>query len=356
MIDAGTLRIIDANLNRAAEALRVMEDFARFVLNDPSMTEAAKGARHELRHLKFTASPDELLLRRDTPADVGTEIKTSAELVRRSSMEVILAAGKRLGEALRVIEEFGKTIDPEVASRVERIRYLAYDLEKRLSQAARARSRFGMLRLYVLLTESFCHGPWFATAQAALEGGADCLQLREGSLSDRELLQRARQLAALCRDRNALLIVNNRPDIAQLSGAHGVHVGQDDMAVSEARRILSPDSLVGVSSHSFEQAQSALASAPDYVAVGPMFASATKPQDHIAGPVTLSRVAAQTSLPLVAIGGISEKNVNEVLSAAQCCVAVCGAVIAQSDVAEAVRRLRHMIDSAFANLSPIADR
>jgi len=209
-----------------------------------------------------------------------------------------------------------------------------------------ARARFGNARLCVLITEALCRKGWLETAEAALAGGADVLQLREKELPDRELLRRARRLASLCYSRNALLIVNDRPDLAVLSHADGVHLGQDDLAVGEARRIVSSAMLVGVSTHTGDQVRAAVRAAPDYIAVGPMFASGTKVQDHIAGPSTLAVARRATSLPLAAIGGIGSDNARAVLAAAVCCVCVCGAVISQPDPQAAAAALRFVIDEA----------
>ena len=128
------LRMLDANLNRAREALRVMEDAARFALDEAGLVEEFKKLRHELR-----AAIDDLQLpagviefNRDIAGDVGTTISTAAEMQRTDLLDVVLAAGKRLGESLRVIEETCKTIDPNVARQVESLRYRAYVLEQKL--------------------------------------------------------------------------------------------------------------------------------------------------------------------------------------------------------------------------------
>ena len=198
-------------------------------------------------------------------------------------------------------------------------------------------ARFGTVKLYVLLTEALCRGDWHETAEAALAGGACAIQLREKQLTDVELLDRARRIRKLCERHEALLIINDRPDIALAAGAHGVHLGLDDLPVSEARRILGDECIIGVSTHTVEQAKAALADMPDYVAVGPMFASHTKPQDHIAGPETLVAVRRLTSLPLVAIGGITPENAAQCVSADA--LAVCRAVISVDDVPAATREL-----------------
>ena len=354
------MRIIDANVNRAREALRVMEEYARFVLGDASLTLAIKEMRHAfaatvkiLEGTMFkiegedaaTHARGSLIGARDIMGDVGRSTATSTEYERGDPSDVAFAAAKRLGEALRAIEEYGKTIDSNFARAVEQSRYRGYELERRLELTGRARERFGRVRLYVLLTESVCRGDWFATAEAALRGGADALQLREKQLSDREVLERAQRLVELCRKYEAMMIVNHRVDIAAMSGADGVHLGQEDLSVSLARRMLPPTCVVGLSTHTVEQVVSAQEQTPDYIAVGPMFASVTKRRDHVAGPETLAAARRRTSLPLAAIGGIDPVNVREVLAAAPCCLCVCRAIIAQSDVTQACTRLLTAMDA-----------
>lgn len=343
------LRILDANLNRAREALRVMEEFARFVLDDASLTEAVKKMRHALA----AAVPPDLaaaaLRHRDIVSDVGREISTPAEFRRRDELSVAVAAGKRLSEALRAIEEYAKPIDASTAQAIERIRYEGYELERRIAIIAGARERLAGLGLYVIITESLCKGDWFATARAALEGGADMIQLREKGLSDRELLDRATRLTTLCHDHGALFIMNDRVDIAAACGADGAHLGQDDLPVTAARKILPDRAIVGVSTHTIAQAREAIDAAPDYVAVGPMFATSTKPQEHVAGPSTLVEARRLTGIPFVAIGGIGMENVDSVVGAAACIVCVCTAVIARDDPKHAARQLRDAIERARSN-------
>jgi thiamine-phosphate pyrophosphorylase len=299
--------------------MRVMEEYARFVLDDQLLAFGCKEARHDLAEcvrgfeetLRRTTSQSAsgglglLIASRDIVGDVGQEVSTAAEMERKHTHEVAIAAGKRLSEALRSIEEYGKVLDSGFAARIEQLRYRGYELERRLALTVQARERFREVKLYVLLTESLCQRGWFETAQAALDGGADCIQLREKSLSDRELLDRARRLADLCRERGQMFIVNDRPDIAAASTASGVHVGQDDLPVVAVRRILPPGGVVGVSTHTPEQVEIAASQAPDCLAVGPMFPTQTKPQAHIATPELLKAARSLTSLPLVAIGGIT---------------------------------------------------
>jgi thiamine-phosphate pyrophosphorylase len=339
-MDLACLRIIDANLNRAREALRVMEEHARFVLDDAGLTAAIKGLRHDLAAAvpAFLAGP--LAAARETGGDVGRSIGTPSEYERASPAAVAVAAGKRLTEALRAIEEYGKIIDPKLAADIERLRYRAYEVEQRIALLPLARSRFGQVRLYVIVTEALCHRPWLDAAAAAIAGGADCIQLREKSIADGELLDRARRLVDLCHSHGTICLINDRPDIAALAGADGVHVGQGDLGVHDARRTAGPDAIVGISTHNLEQVAAAVAACPDYVAVGPMFATATKPQDHVAGPATLRAARELTALPLVAIGGIDADRGPEVLSAAPCCLCVCSAIIGDPDPERAAGAIR----------------
>src|SRR5690606_5554926 len=135
----------------------------------------------------------------------------------------------RFGEAVRVIEELLKVADPAAAERIEQVRYAFYDIEHQLAFTLRAAGAFVAVRVYVLVTEAVCRRDWLATAELALTGGADMLQLREPGLPSGELLARAMKLNSLCKEAGVPLIINDRPDIALLSGAAGVHVGQTDL-------------------------------------------------------------------------------------------------------------------------------
>lgn len=338
-MDAAVLRILDANLNRAREALRVIEDYARFACDDADAAERVKHARHGLRRIVEAIGPDELLAARDILNDVGRDVKTAGEMRRGSADDVVRAAFARLSEATRVLGEYGKLATPEAAEVAEKLRYRAYELEQCVVLRAALRARFRQVRLYVILTEALCKHGWYETAEAALRGGARCLQLREKNLPDGELLERAQRLRQLTTEHGALLAINDRPDIARLCAADVIHVGQEDLSVAEARRIAGANLLVGKSTHTPEQFDAALAEDPDYLAVGPMFATTTKPQKHIAGPETLRQVSKRTELPLVAVGGITAANAAEVVQAGAGCICVCSAVIGANDPAQATANL-----------------
>jgi thiamine-phosphate pyrophosphorylase len=344
-MNGDVLRILDANANRAREGLRVIEDYARFVLDDAGLCGELKAIRHEFGDALTPLLADAILWR-DTPGDVGTSTKTQAELARDDASHVVTAAGKRLGEALRTIEEYLKTADPSAAGKIERIRYRFYDIEQRISRTLRPTQRFANVRLYVLITETACRIPWEQAAKQAIEGGADCLQLREKGLDGKELLARAKQFVSICRAAGVISIINDRPDIAILSGADGVHVGQEDLPAIEARRLLGAGKIVGVSTHNLSQAKQAVLDGADYIGVGPFFKSETKPRNFIAGPAFARDAAAQIHIPSVAIAGITEDNLDEVLTTGIQAVAVTAAVVGCTDVRAAAQRMKQKLLSS----------
>lgn len=327
-----TARIIDAGINRAREGLRVLEDLARFALDDPDLIARAKNLRHDLARAvsALPVQTRDLLAARDTPGDVGTSISTKSERVRTDEDAVAAAAAARATEALRSLEEASKMLGTDGRA-FERIRYQTYELERlvRLRFARRAKQ----WRLCVLLTADMCVRPWQEVARAALDAGADCLQLREKDLDDGALLARAEELVRLV-DGRAAVIVNDRPDIALLSGATGVHLGQTDLPVPAVRSLTRERLCIGVSCTNLAQAKQAVADGADYLGLGPMFATRTKDKPRIAGPAFLRTCVDDdtiSGLPHLAIGGIGPENMEQLAQAGCRGVAVCASVCGAGD-------------------------
>jgi thiamine-phosphate pyrophosphorylase len=345
------LRILDANANRAREALRVVEDYARFVLNDDCICGSIKQLRHDFTDATRGFVAD-AILHRDTLGDVGTITKTQTELHRDDLAHVVTAAGKRLGEALRTIEEYLKTVDPANASKVESLRYRFYAMEQQIAQTLRpAACGFASVKLYVLITQALCSKPWLEAAQLAIEGGADCLQLREKELESGELLKRARQLVALCREHKVLSIINDRPDIAILADADGVHVGQGDLPCTEARKLLGRNKIIGVSTHHLDQAKQAVRDGADYIGVGPVYPSTTKPRDFLPGLDYAREVAgAKLPIPAIAIAGITLPNVDDVIATGVNGIAVTAAVVGAPDIRAVAKEFKKKFQVQFKSL------
>jgi thiamine-phosphate pyrophosphorylase len=326
-----TARILDAAANRAREGLRVAEDYCRFALDDAFLGGELKRLRHDLAAALETLPGGRLLAARETLRDVGTTLATESEGARHSLREVALVNLKRLQEALRTLEEFGKLHGPDFGRAIEGMRYRSYTLERAILQGTDARQRLAGARVCVLLTRSRCAAALDWTIQEAAAGGATIFQLREKHRGDRELLELARDVRRWTRRAGALFIVNDRPDIARLVEADGVHLGQDDLPVKEALRVLGPEALVGVSTHTVEQLRQAVLDGASYVGVGPTFASGTKDFAELAGLDFVRQAAAETSLPAFVIGGVNLKTVGAAVAAGARRVAVSQAVCEADD-------------------------
>ena len=332
-------RVLDAAANRAREGLRAVEDYCRFVLDDAFLTGRLKELRHGLAEALADLASGLLLEARETQRDVGTALSTPAERHRASLLEVAHANLKRLQEALRTLEEFGKVLSPRLGQAVEGLRYRAYTLERAILLGSAARQRLEGARLYVLLSGESCAAALDWTIAEAAAGGAHVIQLREKGLSDRELLERAREVRRWTRQAGALFILNDRPDLARLCEADGVHLGQDDLPVKEARRVLGPDALVGVSTHNLEQVRQAVLDGASYIGVGPTFPSGTKDFAALAGPDFIRAAVAETTLPAFAIGGINLETIGEAVAAGARRVAVSQAVARADDPRRAAAQL-----------------
>jgi thiamine-phosphate pyrophosphorylase len=174
-------------------------------------------------------------------------------------------------------------------------------------------------------------------ALCALRGGATAIQLRDKNASTRELYETAVTLKRLCDDCGALLIVNDRIDVALAAGADGVHLGQSDLPVPEARRLAPPGFLVGATAHSVEEALQAEQDGADYLGIGAAFPTASKTVTTLLGPEGIRHVTSRISLPAIAIGGITPDRVRCVLDAGVCGVAVIAAVVASAEPEKATR-------------------
>lgn len=342
--DVDAARVLDANLNRSREALRVLEDHCRFVLADRFLTEQVKDARHALAQIARRVPPALLLAGRETVRDVGTDVTSSGEYDRGSPAQVAVVNLKRLQESLRSLEEYGKLFGPELGRDFEALRYRTYTLEKAVASGSTAREKLAAARLYVLLTGSQSATSPDRVIERAAAGGATVFQLREKGLSDRELLERARNIRRWTRKAGVLFVVNDRPDVAKLAEADGVHLGQDDLPVMETRRIVGPDVLIGVSTHSLDQVRRAILDGADYIGVGPTFPSKTKRFEEFPGLEFVRAVAAETALPAFALGGIDPENVGRVVAAGGRRVAVGAAVAAAADPEAVARVLRSALN------------
>ena len=338
------LRILDAALNRAREGLRVVEDYVRFVLDDRHLTEQCKVLRHDLAAALGPIAAAGCLASRETRADVGTLITTPSEQHRSDAAGVLTANLLRLQESLRTLEEFGKLLDIDSAAAFEQLRYRAYTLHRAVETTRLAIERLAAARLCVLIDGRSTAEELERLARGLIAAGVQMLQLRDKRLDDRRLLERARLLARLTAGAGALLIVNDRPDVARLARTDGVHLGQQDQSVKDARTIVGPEALIGVSTHSIDEARQAVMDGANYIGAGPTFPSGTKHFQEFPGVELLRSVAAEIRLPAFAIGGIDCGNVAEVCRTGFRRIAVGGAIAEADDPPLAAREILAIID------------
>lgn len=176
--------------------------------------------------------------------------------------------------------------------------------------------------------------------EAALKGGATCVQLREKELDGAAFLEEAKVLAALCRRYGVPLIINDNVEVALASGADGVHVGQDDLTVEQVRCLAGDRLIVGVSAHSVEQALAAQAGGADYLGVGAVFTTATKSDAHVLPRETLAAICRAVDIPVVAIGGIGEDNLLQLAGTGVDGAALVSAIFSAPDIEGQCRKLR----------------
>jgi thiamine-phosphate pyrophosphorylase len=339
-------RILDASANRAREGLRVVEDFVRFALDDPLLTRRIKEVRHRLAEALKGLDPEILLGSRDTRGDVGTHIMTVSEQTRENPRAVLMANFKRTGEALRSLEEYGKLVDVWISGRFEVLRYDVYTLEKLTLTALAARKGLDGVNLMVLVGGLPTFGDLTWIVGEALAGGAGAIQLREKGLPDREVLKRAREVRIMTAQSKALFIMNDRPDLARLAGADAVHLGQEDLTPRDARRVVGSAMMIGLSTHDRSQLEKAVLEGAGYLGVGPVFTSATKEFDDLAGLGYVAQAAESSNLPWFAIGGITEANLEQVLDAGARRVAVSSAVVRAESPRKAAATLKARLDAA----------
>lgn len=208
------------------------------------------------------------------------------------------------------------------------------------------RARLADARLYFVTDADAGEG----VVREALAGGVDVLQLREKDASDEQILAAAEVFRRACDEHNRLFVLNDRPDLVTAARADGVHVGQDDPPVSDVREQVGPDVLIGLSTHSAEQLAAGLQSPADYVCVGPVYATPTKPDYPAVGLELVRRAAESADRPWFAIGGIDGANVREVAAAGARGVVVVRAIRDAPDPRAAAAGLRQALEEAPGNV------
>jgi thiamine-phosphate pyrophosphorylase len=328
------LRILDANLDRAREGLRIVEEWCRFGLDNVSLARECKDLRQQLATLH---TPD-LRAARNTVGDVGTQLTHIQEEQRANIDRLLIANLCRIQEALRVLEEYAKLYNPTMSASCKQMRYRVYSLESAIDEA-KIPANMTILRQAKVYLVTMPVPDLLGTVEKALHGGLKLVQYRSKEADDVDRLQEAKALCALCHRYGALFILNDRVDIAVAVAADGVHLGQNDLPIAVARQILGRDKIVGRSTTNPTEMAKALAEGADYLGVGPVYETPTKLGKAAAG-LQYVRYAVQNSVvPWFAIGGIDHTNVGEVVAAGTPGVAVVRSIMQASDPGAIVQEM-----------------
>lgn len=345
-------RVLDANVNRASEGLRVLEDLARFYYNDRLFSKRLKELRHDVRKNVSKLIPN-LIKSRDSVNDVG--LKTSLELdidMKNSLTELAQANFKRIQEALRTIEESLKVLkENELSKLYEGYRFEVYGLEKEYfkvmidKNGLRSKLNEIITGLYCITSEEHSKGRGnIEVVEKMIKAGVKVIQYREKKKSLLEKYNECLKIREMTLASGVTFIVNDNIDMAMMVKADGVHIGQDDLPIERVRELVGEEMIIGISTHSPEQAEDAARRGADYIGVGPLYRTYTK--DDVCEPVGLEYldyVIKNIRIPYVAIGGIKEHNMGEVLARGAGCIAMVTEIVGAEDIEEIIRRVKSKI-------------
>ncbi len=325
-------RIIDANLNRVTEGLRVIEDVERYGRDDAAMQQRLKSLRHRIASAT-DSSP--FITSRDSLADVGFASVGALENRRESMGDIVRSNMKRVQEGLRVLEEVMKLDTPALSGVMKQARYECYQIEKDMELRNRRTLRSG---LYLILT-----GPgrgYERMTAMAVEEGLPAVQLRCKGPADREVLRIAKAMNEITKGTDTRFIVNDRVDIALMAEADGVHLGQGDAPAKDVRRLAGDGLIIGLSTHTIEQVDASQSEPVDYIGFGPVYRPFSK-EDHekVTGTALLREAVQRSKLPLVAIGGINRDRLADLSGIAVHNVACIGAIESADDPALEMRAI-----------------
>lgn len=329
-------RIIDANINRVSEGLRVIEDIQRFIYGDEDLSKRLRELRHEVRKSFYSK---ELLENRNSVEDIGLCISKNTNLDEKHNLQDLLTSNfKRVQEGLRSIEEALKIIGYYKESKIyEGIRFEAYDLEKKVLP----RKVILDTDIYAILCEEFSKGRSnVEVTKELIQSGVKIIQYREKYKNNKEIYEECKEIRNLTKENGVTFIVNDHISIGLSVKADGIHIGQDDMPIEEVRR-MAPDMIIGLSTHNKNQAKEAVDKGADYIGVGPIFYTTTKKDiEKSEGLEYLKWIKENINLPYVAIGGIKEGNIDAVKDNGGYCVAMISELTGSDNIPNKVKQIR----------------
>jgi len=304
--DLRIFQIIDANLDRAREGLRVLEDWGRFGLGENDCVKRIKNFRQILgkNHLEVYKQS------RNYIADECKGLTHQEQINRKTPEQIISSNASRVQEALRVIEEFSRPNNHELSKIASEIRYAIYTLEIDLLNLSKCKNSKEILKendLYVVTNQK---ENLLETIEDVLIAGVKIIQHRFKVGTDKDHLKEAIQIKNLCKRYNSLFIINDRVDIALASNADGVHLGQDDLDLKTARKLLGYSKIIGISANNKIDISNAQTEGCDYIGIGPVFDTETKKGKKPLGIEKIKKLTKDLNIPWFAIGGVTTNNIS----------------------------------------------
>jgi len=344
------LKILDANLNRSREGLRVCEDILRFLFQDDKLTKRIKTLRHNLTDVFISSSfnKKEIIQHRNIHTDKTKYFNPEQEFSKKNIEEIFESNIQRVQESLRVLEEITKLEDINLSKEFKTLRFKAYDVEKvffLIPTMKKVPFNIDDLKLYVILDLDWCKNKdIFKITEDLIVENVKTIQLKGGNSTGKELLLIGKRLRNLTMKKNINLIINDRIDICMALKADGVHLGQQDIPISIARRLLGKEKIIGISTHNVDELYKANKTDADYISIGPIFKSTSKPDLLPIGIDIFNKVAFAINKPLIAIGGINKININKLYGKNLAGIAVINAILSQENVKLATKELIDKVD------------
>lgn len=331
------MRILDANINRAVEGIRVIEDLLRFEYNNQNLSQELRSLRHFIRKL---IHKEGLIKDRNALYDPGIISSMNSSIDIKKDLNSLFHSNfSRVSEALRVIEEIFKASDKyHLGKQVEEFRFKIYTLEKKVFQLTQV--DFSK-EIYGITHDHLYQGSPIKMAKLMLDHGIRIIQYREKikpkGIKYAECIEIKRMMDTVPDSR---FIVNDDIDIAVLVDANGVHLGQEDIPANVARKKY-PGLIIGVSTHNKTQVKKAIASGANYIGVGPIFETKTKKNvEPSEGLNFLKWVHEHTQIPTVAIGGINHENINDVFKAGGKTIAMISALSNKESIQDVLKQIK----------------
>ncbi len=332
------LRIIDANFNRIREGLRVIEDSIRFIYGDEKILKELRDIKHQIsiKTLQFFPS-EKLKSSRFVEEDIGKKFDKKKKINLTKLIETNFL---RVEESLRVLEEYSKILNLKAFSFFHNIRFKIYKLEKDIITHL-SRKKIKVPLVYVILNLKEDERGFLNFAEDVIKGEPDIIQLRYKGENSRFFLKIGKKLKKTIPDK-IIYIINDRVDIGILCECDGVHIGENDIGVEDVRKLI-PSKILGVSANSVSKIKKLKDKDIDYIALGAIFKSYTKPDRKVIGTGILKKIKSIISIPVIGIGGINIENAREVIEEGADGIAVISAVESSKKPYEIIKRLREEV-------------